>query len=166
MDLSFLANIKPLQYLVVFGGIALLILLLGKLSKSGILSFNGKGLKIGKWQDLERTIIRQQVQFVAAASEECFSELKRTKSWDEWKALYIAERVKDVFQEMIVYNHISRDCSYVLVKKKSVWAAIQENNMQDPYYRSEEFKNLIYNWVEKTIDDLVSIREFYLSTNC
>lgn len=162
MDLGFLASIQPLQYIVVFGGIAFLIWLLARLSKKGIFQFQGKGLKIGYWQDLERTIIRQQLQYVNAAIEETFSEIKKTKTWNEWKSRYVAERVKDIFQECVIYNHIGKGRTYIQVKCKAVWAGIQEIGMEDEYYRSNEFKSLIYNFVEKTIEDLVSIREYNL----
>lgn len=166
MDLSFLASIKPLQYLVVFGGIALLILLLGKLSKKGLFSFQGKGVKIGGfWQDLERRIIRQQLQYVTASIEEFFSEIERKSTWNEWKAKYTAEKVKDVFESAISFNHISKDHVYTSVKCKEVWSQIQTIGMDDPYYRSTEFKSLIYSFVEKTIADMVDIREYNLEQN-
>lgn len=166
MSLDFLSNMQIGSIVAIFTGVFLLICLVGYLSKKGLLSFSGKGLSVGgKWQTLERTIIRQQMQYVAAAIEECFSETKREKTWNEWKSRYVAERVKDVLEEAISYNHISSNASYIKVKQKSVWAAIQENSMESPYYKSEEFKSLIYNWVEKTLTDLIAIREFYIEQN-
>ena len=62
---------------------------------------------------------------------------------------------------MVSFNHLSMDRSYVLVKQLEVWACVQKNEMVDPYYSSDEFKQLIYRWTEDCIKDLLDIRKFY-----
>lgn len=134
---------------------------LAYLSKKGLFSFQGKGLQFGRGQDLERTIIRRQLEYVDAAVEEAFTEIEHTDTWEEWKSRFVAEKVKDCLQRTISFNHISNEKSYVSVKKLEVWAAIQSIGMTHQYYKSQEFKDLVYKWVEDTLEDLLSIRKHY-----
>lgn len=143
-------------------GLIALVIVLAMLAKKGLVSLNIKGIKVGT-QDTERTIIRQQLAYVDAAVVEVLSEIPKKSSWNEWKSRCTAADVKDILQTTIAYNHISDNRSYVLVKEKAIWSAIQKNEMEDKYYKSEEFKQLVYNWVEKTIEDLLDIRKFYES---
>lgn len=145
---------------LVIGGLVVLVLVIAFLSKKGLVSLNLKGIKVGS-QDTERTIIRQQLSYVDAAVVEILSEIPRKSSWNEWKSRCTAADVKDILQTTIAYNHISDNRSYVLVKEKAIWSAIQKNDMEDEYYKSEEFKQLVYNWVEGVILDLLDIRKFY-----
>lgn len=146
--------------ILVIGGLILLILVVAFLSKKGLVSLNIKGIKVGS-QDIERTIIRQQLAYVDAAVIEMLSEIPKKATWNEWKSKCTAADVKDILQTTIAYNHISNNRSYVLVKKKAIWSAIQNNDMTDKYYKGEEFKQLVYNWVEKVVDDLLDIRKYY-----
>jgi len=156
-----LVNLQT-QQIFAFGVVAVvLILLIAHYSKKGLFSFKGKGFSVG--QDTERLIIRQQMQYIAAAVDEAMTEIERTDTWNVWKAKYTAERVVDVLQRAVSFNHISCDKSYVLVKKLEVWSEIQKSDLIDPYYSSDEFKQLVYNWVEEAIRDLVDIRKFYES---
>lgn len=134
---------------------------LAYLSKKGLFSFKAKGLQFGRGQDLERLILRQQLQYIDAAVEEAMTEIVKKDTWNNWKSKYTAEVVKDCLQRMVSFNHLSMDRSYVLVKQLEVWACIQKNDMVDPYYSSDEFKQLIYRWTEDCIKDLLDIRKYY-----
>lgn len=156
-----LVNLQT-QQIFAFGIVAaVLILLIAHYSRKGLFSFKGKGFSVG--QDTERLILRQQLQYVDAAVEEAMTEIEKKDTWNNWKAKYTSELVKDCLQKMVSFNHLSMDKSYVLVKQLEVWACIQKNEMVDPYYSSEEFKQIIYRWVEDAIKDLLDIRKFYES---
>lgn len=130
------------------------------LVKKGIFKFNGKGLAVGG-QELERRIIRRQLEYVDASVEEAFAEIEHTETWNEWKSRFVAEKVKDTLQRTISFNHICTEKTYVNVKKLEIWASIQSVGMSHPYYKSQEFKDLVYRWVEETIGDLLEIRKHY-----
>lgn len=156
MDLSWLGT-AGLGNIIVIGVIALFVILL---IRTGYITFKGKGFNIGKVRDLERIIIRRQLEYVDAAVEEMLTETPKKPTWDEWKSKYNAERVKDILQQAITLNHISTDRSYVSVKQLAVWSELQKSNMKDAYYRSDEFKQLVYRWVEDVIKCLLEIREY------
>lgn len=134
---------------------------LAYLSKKGLFSFQGKGLQFGRGQDLERLILRQQLLYIDAAVEEAMTEIVKKETWNSWKAKYTAELVKDCIQNRCSVNHLSMDRSFILVMQLQVWSAIQKNEMVDPYYSSDEFKQLIYRWAEGCIKDLLDIRKYY-----
>ena len=56
-------------------GIGALVVLLAFLAKKGIISFKGKGLKIGHSDEEERTIIRTQIQWCEADCKDMLREL-------------------------------------------------------------------------------------------
>lgn len=159
VDLGFLANMSNSSLIIIFAGVIGLVIVVAYLANRGIVSWNGK-LKIGS-MDLERTIIRQQITYLDSAIQEYYTEVKHTKTWNEWKSKCVAHAVKDVLEKAISYNHITTESSYVLVKQKECWAAIQEFGMDDKYYTSNEFKQLIYGMVSRILEDLISIRNFY-----
>ena len=139
----------------------ILILLLSKLSKKGIFSFHGKGFNIG--QDLERRIIRQQLEYVDATVEEALAEVRRDDC-DIWQMKYTAERVKDVLQNTVTLNHINSEKSYIQTKQLAVWSEILKTGIKHEYYSSDDFKQLVFNWTKETIGDLLEIRK-YLENN-
>lgn len=156
-----LVNLQT-QQIFAFGIVAVvLILLIAHYSKKGLFSFKGKGFNVG--QDTERLIIRQQMQYIAAAVDEAMAEIEKKETWNVWKAKYTAERVVDVLQRAVSFNHLSTEHAYVLVKQLEVWSEIQKSDLTDPYYCSDEFKQIVYRWVEDAIKDLVDIRKFYES---
>lgn len=128
------------------------------LAKKGIFNIDIKGIKLGA-SNKERYILRQQFIYISSSISEIFNEIKRTKTWDLWKSKCVCGEVKDVFESIIVFNHISLKDSYITTVQKSIWCAIQKNNMIDQYYKSEEFKHLIYDWCKECIEQLLKIRE-------
>lgn len=156
MDLSWLGT-AGLGNIIVIGIIALFVILL---IRTGYITFKGKGFNIGKVKDSERNIIRRQLEYVDAAVEEMLTEIPKQPTWNDWKSKYNAERVKDILQQAITFNHITTDRSYVLVKQLAIWSELQKSNLEDSYYRSDEFKQLIYRWVEDVIKCLLEIRVY------
>jgi len=156
VDLGWLANINWISLVVIFIGVIGIIALLGYMANKGLIAWNGK-LRVGS-MDLERNIVRLQLTYLEAAVEEFYQEIERKSTWNEWKSKCVAHACKDVLERAISYNHITTDDSYVLIKQKEVWSAIQSLEMEHKYYKSEEFKKIIYGWVFKVIKDLLDIR--------
>lgn len=132
------------------------------LVKKGIISFKGKGLTVGNndERDIERTIIRSQIQYVKSAVSDFYDDIPDFPNRDEWRLKYICERIISVFTDIISFNHISKEKIYTEMKQASIWAVIINNTASD-IMTSDEFKDVVYKKTEEILDKLISIREYY-----
>ena len=140
--------------------ITLIILII--LVKKGIISFKGKGLTVGNndERDIERTIIRSQIQYVKSAISDFYDDIPDFEGRDEWRLKYICEKIISVFTDFISFNHISREKIYVQMKQAAIWAVII-NNTTASIMTSDEFKDTVYKNVAEILDKLIEIREYY-----
>ena len=141
----------------------LLIVIIAILAKKGIFSFNAFGLKIDNGndeRDIERTIIRSQIQYVKSAVSDFYDDIPDFPNRDEWRLRYICEKIISVFTDIISFNHISKEKIYTEMKQASIWAVIINNTAAD-IMTSDEFKNVVYAKTEEILDKLISIREYY-----
>ena len=132
------------------------------LVKKGIISFKGKGLTVGNNEesDIERTIIRSQIQYVKSAISDFYDDIPNFEGRDEWRLRYICEKIISVFTDIISFNHISKEKIYVQMKQASIWAVIINNTTAD-IMTSDEFKDTVYANVAEILDKLIEIREYY-----
>ena len=132
------------------------------LVKKGIISFKGKGLTVGNndERDIERTIIRSQIQYVKSAVSDFYDDIPDFPGRDEWRLRYICEKIISVFTDIISFNHISKEKIYTEMKQASIWAVII-NNTASEIMTSDEFKDTVYAKTEEILDKLISIREYY-----
>ena len=145
----------------IFFFITLIILII--LVKKGIISFKGKGLKIDNGndaRDIERTIIRSQIQYVKSAVSDFYDDIPDFPNRDEWRLKYICEKIISVFTDIISFNHISREKIYLQMKQAAIWAVII-NNTTASIMTSDEFKDTVYTNVAEILDKLIEIREYY-----
>lgn len=134
------------------------------LVKKGIISFKGKGLTVGNndEREIERTIIRSQIQYVKSAVSDFYDDIPNFEGRDEWRLRYICEKIISVFTDIISFNHISKEKIYTEMKQTSIWAVIINNTTSD-IMTSDEFKNVVYTKTAEILDKLISIREYYKS---
>ena len=152
------SNAIPIIIIVV-----LLVVIIAILAKKGIVSFKGKGLTVGNGndeRDIERTIIRSQIQYVKSAVSDFYDDIPDFPNRDEWRLKYICERIISVFTNIISFNHISREKIYTEMKQSEIWAVIINNTASD-IMTSDEFKNVVYAKTAEILDKLISIREYY-----
>ena len=152
------SNAIPIIIIVV-----LLVIIIAILAKKGIVSFKGKGLTVGNGndeRDIERTIIRSQIQYVKSAVSDFYDDIPDFPNRDEWRLKYICERIISVFTNIISFNHISREKIYTEMKQSEIWAVII-NNTASEIMTSDEFKNVVYAKTAEILDKLISIREYY-----
>lgn len=152
------SNAIPIIIIVV-----LLVVIIAILAKKGIVSFKGKGLTVGNGndeRDIERTIIRSQIQYVKSAVSDFYDDIPDFPNRDEWRLKYICERIISVFTNIISFNHISREKIYTEMKQSEIWAVII-NNTASEIMTSDEFKNVVYAKTAEILDKLISIREYY-----
>lgn len=155
-----LAALSPLQIGMYLIGIVVILLLVYHLASKGGVYYKGKGLQIGAGQEKERMILRRQMEYVIASVNEAMTEIGTREGEDEWKRKFISEKVIDVLNDAISFNHVSTDRSYILLKQLCVWSEIQKTGIEIGYYKSDEFKSLVYKWVEDAIKDILEIRKF------
>ncbi len=83
---------------------------------------------------------------------------------------YILEICFDVIVEWITFNHIEEDERYVKVKQKDMCnilytqlALVNDPSMFDIIiqFKTTEFKQRVFKWVEEIIQNLVEIRRLY-----
>ena len=149
----------PLTLLFAAGLIICIIVMI----KKGIVSFKGKVLTVGNGndeRDIERTIIRSQIQYVKSAVSDFYDDIPDFPNRDEWRLKYICERIISVFTNIISFNHISREKIYTEMKQSEIWAVII-NNTASEIMTSDEFKNVVYTKTAEILDKLISIREYY-----
>ena len=132
------------------------------LVKKGIISFKGKGLTVGNndERDIERTIIRSQIQYVKSAVSDFYDDIPDFPNRDEWRLRFICEKIMSVFTDIISFNHISKEKIYTEMKQASIWAVIINNTTAD-IMTSDEFKDVVYAKTAEILDKLISIREYY-----
>ena len=149
----------PLTLLFAAGLIICIIIMI----KKGIISFKGKGLTVGNSndeRDIERTIIRSQIQYVKSAVSDFYDDIPDFPERDEWRLKYICEKIVSVFTDIISFNHISKEKIYVQMKQASIWEVII-NNTAASIMTSDEFKDVVYTKTAEILDKLISIREYY-----
>ena len=149
----------PLTLLFAAGLIICIIVMI----KKGTISFKGKGLTVGNSndeRDIERTIIRSQIQYVKSAVSDFYDDIPDFPNRDEWRLKYICERIVSVFTDFISFNHISKEKIYVQMKQASIWEVII-NNTTAGIMTSDEFKDVVYAKTEEILDKLIEIREYY-----
>ena len=152
------SNAIPIIIIVV-----LLVIIIAILAKKGIVSFKGKGLTVGNCndeRDIERTIIRSQIQYVKSAVSDFYDDIPNFDGGDEWRLKYICERIISVFTNIISFNHISREKIYTEMKQSEIWAVIINNTTAD-IMTSDEFKDVVYAKTAEILDKLISIRDYY-----
>ena len=142
--------------------LTVLLVLIGLITygvRKGVVSFNGKGLKVGI-QDKERTIIRYQMQFVNAKLDGTVKDIpvRLNEGLHHYRAKYIIGKVKDLFEEMIIYNHISNTEDYISIKQELAYNLVIKLT-DDEFFRKPEFKDYMDKLVRDIILKLVTIRE-------
>ena len=140
-------------------GIGALIILLAILVRKGLISFKGKGLKVGN-NDVERTIIRNQIMFVKTEISDFYSRIPNFEGRDEWRLRYIMEKCLDVLVDAISLNHVTLDPVYVDLKCRAVWDEILQNT-DNASILTDDFKKVVYDETKHIIEKLIEIREFY-----
>ena len=141
----------------------LLIVIIAILAKKGIVSFKGKGLTVGNVndeRDIERTIIRSQIQYVKSAVSDFYDDIPDFPNRDEWRLRFICEKIVSVFTDIISFNHISKEKIYTEMKQATIWAVIINNTTAD-IMTSDEFKDVVYAKTAEILDKLITIREYY-----
>lgn len=140
-------------------GIAALVVLFSVLVKKRLISFKGKGLKVGD-NDTERTIIRNQIMFCKTEISDFYNKIPDFEGRNDWRLKYIMEKCLDVFVDAISLNHITTEPVYMELKCREVWDEVLQNADNTDILK-DDFKKVVYDETKHIIEMLIDIREYY-----
>lgn len=140
-------------------GVGALVVLLAILVKKGLISFKGKGLKVGN-SEVERTIIRNQIMFVKTEISDFYNRIPDFEGRDEWRLKYIMEKCLDVIVDAVSLNHLTLEPVYVDLKCRAVWDEVLQN-ADNTNILTDDFKKVVYDETKHIIEKLIEIREYY-----
>lgn len=140
-------------------GVGALVVLLAILVRKGLISFKGKGLKVGN-SEVERTIIRNQIMFVKTEISDFYNRIPNFEGRDEWRLKYIMEKCLDVVVDAISLNHLTLEPVYVDLKCRAVWDEVLQN-ADNINILTDDFKKVVYDETKHIIEKLIEIREYY-----
>lgn len=140
-------------------GVGALVVLLAILVRKGLISFKGKGLKVGN-SEVERTIIRNQIMFVKTEISDFYNRIPDFEGRDEWRLKYIMEKCLDVIVDAISLNHLTLEPVYVDLKCRAVWDEVLQN-ADNADILTDDFKKVVYDETKRVIEKLIEIRDYY-----
>jgi hypothetical protein len=129
------------------------------LVKSGAIRISTPNMSINTG-DVERNIIRQQLDFVSLHLNGLEAKLDKPEDYNEYLGKLIIEKVFDEYVNWITFNHINKSPAYVEIKQERVVSLIRQYTIKDEF-RSEEFEDLIRKDTKEVIEALIRIREVY-----
>ena len=140
-------------------GIGALVILFAILVKKGLISFKGKGLKVGN-NDTERTIIRNQTMFCKTEISDFYNKIPDFEGRDDWRLRYIMEKCLDVLVDAVSLNHLTLEPVYIDLKCRAVWDEVLQNS-DNLNILTDDFKKVVYDETKYIIEKLIEIREYY-----
>lgn len=149
------------NFLQIVLGITVLVILFSFLVKKGLISFKGKGLKVGHSDEEERTIIRTQIQWCEADVESMLREIVNNSMGvndNIYKACYTVEKVLDELVKIVIFNHITLEPQYIKLKQDLIWSTVSKINPEPVW---DKLEPLVRERVENAIRNLYEIRQFY-----
>lgn len=143
-------------------GIGVLIILFAVLVKKGLISFKGHGLKVGISNEEELAIVRTQIQWCESDCKDMLRELTKNipecNEMNEYKAKYTIERVLDCLVQIVIFNHVTLEPTYVKMKQDLVWSVVSEVNPEPVW---DKLEPIVKDRVAVAIKNLYEIRQYY-----
>ena len=140
--------------------LGLMCLFIWLLIKSGVFKVSTSTVQIGGTPDIERNIIRQQLDYCLLHLSGLEAGLPKPEGYNEYLGKLIVEKVYDEFVNWITFNHINKSEAYIALKQERIINLIRQYTVRDEF-RTEEFENMVRADVKKIIEDLIKIREVY-----
>lgn len=147
------------KFVIIFISIVVLFAIIG--IKKGFINLNIKGIKIGA-RETELKVLRVQMQTMNTRLDATIKQIPPhlREGLHYYRAKYIISKVKDIFEETLVYNHITDDDLYINLKQELVYNTVLKLT-DDEFFTKENFKEYLYKLVEDLIKQFVRIRRQY-----
>lgn len=144
-------------------GNALNILLAGVLIyvlvKARFLRVHTEHIQLGAHED-ERAIMRRQLEYAREALKSSVRLFPKDMELDPTYTDNVLHNICDLFEDMIVFNHIKDDNEYIGVKQTAVYNKVIAITRKE-YFMTPEFHQLCDDSVASIIKTLVRIRRTY-----
>lgn len=142
--------------------VALVIGLIYRGIKKGTFSFNGHGVTIGQTRENELRIVREQLQHMERIADATINDIPAhlREGLHYYRAKYVISKFKDFMEVLIIYNHITKDETYVSLKQQEAYALVMKIT-DDEFFKTEEFKAYMFKLVKDIICSLVDVRLAY-----
>lgn len=77
---------------------------------------------------------------------------------NEYKAKYTIERVLDCLVQIVIFNHVTLEPTYVKMKQDLIWSVVSEVNPEPMW---DKLEPLVRDRVAAAIRTLYEIRQYY-----
>ena len=145
--------------------ILLLVLILGIVVimciRGGLLRIKTSNIELGtQYEELERTIIRNQIQYINEATRAFEWQIPKDETYDYDRGRLILQMLANKMIEWVIFNHIEESAVYIENRQEQIWNLILAS-VEKEELRSPEFRAATDAYVKKIIHRLVSIRKEY-----
>lgn len=137
--------------------IVLLAVLLYVLIRSKFLSIKTEHITLGAHED-ERAIMRRQLEYVRIKLNSVTRDFPVDLNKD--KTENVIHNICNLFEDMIVFNHIKADKEYIGIKQSLVYDTVLSLT-DHKFFTTDEFRTICDDTVDTIIKKLVSIRTCY-----
>lgn len=142
--------------------VALVLMGLYWTAKRGLISFKGKGLSVGQTRENELRIVREQLQAMEGMADASINHLpEELRSKDSYyRAKYVIGEFKDLMEQCIIYNHITKDPMYIKLKQDAAYNIIMKLTDSE-FFRAPGFRAYLDDLVKSILETCVDVRETY-----
>lgn len=132
-----------------------------QMARAGLISFKGKGLRVGS-DEKELTIIRNQTQWAHLYVMSLKGKLIDEDDSELTKVICenILEKVYDRIIEWITFNHINSANSYIEIKQSEIKCLVYSLVISESF-KTPEFESRMNAWTKEVILNLINIRKEY-----
>ena len=129
--------------------------------RGGLLHIKTDSIELGNhYEEIERTILRNQFQYVTAACNAFEYQIPKDETYDYDRGRLILQLMANKMTEWIMFNHIEETPIYIENRQDQIWnlvlACVEKDELRSP-----EFKKQTDAYVRKIIHRLVTIRKEY-----
>ena len=143
--------------------IIILVILVIVFAKKGVIKIHTDKVSVGDVSgDVERTIMRNQIEWAKLECEAFERKIPRFEGYDEYRGKFIIEKILDEIIKWIAFNHIEETKTYIDIKQSIVWNIVLKYAIND-MMMSRSFKKEVDRQVEKVVKNLVRIRDEYIN---
>ena len=144
---------------VILVTVIFLVILFFAAVKFGWIAIKTSHVKIGAMED-ERTIIRNQIEWAHLYISSLGGKIGQGEGYDNYKTMYILERIYDEVVNWITFNHITDKGNYIKIKQSALKSLVYGLGVK-PEFKTPEFEKRMDGWTEDVINGLIDIREQY-----
>lgn len=139
-------------------------------AKLGIISFKGRGLKVGHTEADTRALLVKQKEYVIkycnSITERILIDMnKQGIQLEYFKIDYVVEKMLDTVLGWLLFNHVSTDKNYVDLKVKEAEMVVfkSASKINHELLKNEKaeqyFKDICRTFTEEIIDGLLKIKK-------